>query len=97
MLSDLETLNTELSETDTTVSVRSMSKKFRLYKCSKDWVKQQLFPWRKYYDEFWALKDVSFDISKGESVLTYQKANLLRFWGITAPVKARSFRYWPER
>lgn len=68
MSSDFEALNMQLTETETTVSVRSLSKKFRLFKCSRDRLKQHLFPWRKYYDEFWALQDVGFDIKKGESV-----------------------------
>ena len=68
MLSDAGTIHTESLESDAAVSVRSLSKKFRLFKCSKDRLKQHLFPWRKFYDEFWAVKNISFDISKGESV-----------------------------
>ncbi len=53
---------------DATVSVRSLSKRYRLFRCSRDRLKQRLFPWRRYYEDFWAIKDVSFDIGRGESV-----------------------------
>jgi len=54
---------------DTIISVKNMSKKYRRYKSVADGVKEVLHPFRKkYHQEFWALKDISFDIKKGESV-----------------------------
>ncbi|MFQ5427981.1 MAG: ABC transporter ATP-binding protein [Thermodesulfobacteriota bacterium] len=54
---------------DTVISVQSMSKKYRRYKSVADGVKEVLHPFRKkYHKEFWALKDISFEIKKGESV-----------------------------
>lgn len=59
---------TRLQNVDAAITVHSMSKQFKLFKCSRDRLKQHLFPWRQYYDEFWALREISFEVGRGESV-----------------------------
>jgi lipopolysaccharide transport system ATP-binding protein len=54
---------------DCSVSVRSISKKYQLYDDPKHRLQESLFPFiRKKYTTFWALKDVSFDVQKGQSL-----------------------------
>ena len=53
---------------DIVVSARSLSKMYRLYETPKDRLKQQFFTKKKYYSEFWALENVSFEIKRGESL-----------------------------
>lgn len=51
------------------LSLDSISKCYRLFAKPQDRLKQMLFRGRrKYYTEFWALKDVSFEIKKGDCV-----------------------------
>ena len=51
------------------ISVRNMSKKYQLYKTPKHRLKEALHPFRKkYHHEFWALRDVSFEVRRGETV-----------------------------
>lgn len=50
------------------ISVRQVSKKFRLFNSTKERIIEALHPFRKkYHHEFWALKDLSFDIPKGQT------------------------------
>lgn len=52
------------------ISVRNAGKKYMLYDRPQDRLKQSLF-WRwgrSYGREFWALRDVSFEVRRGESV-----------------------------
>ena len=54
---------------DIAISVRNLTKTFRLFGHPGDRIKQFLsFGMRRYHREFTALKDVSFDIKKGEAV-----------------------------
>jgi lipopolysaccharide transport system ATP-binding protein len=54
---------------DIAVSVKGVSKKYRLYDSPKHRLKEALHPFRKkYHREFWALRDVSFELKKGETV-----------------------------
>ena len=54
---------------DLAISIQHLSKKYRLYDRSIDRLKESLHPFRKkYHRDFFALKDVSFDIRKGETV-----------------------------
>jgi lipopolysaccharide transport system ATP-binding protein len=56
-------------ENDIAISVRKVSKKFRLFSSPKKRLIEALHPFRKqYHQEFWALKDVSFDVYKGEII-----------------------------
>jgi len=48
------------------VSVQNVSKKFRLFGSPKDRLREALHPFkRKYHHEFWALKDISFEVPRG--------------------------------
>lgn len=54
---------------DYAIRVDHLSKKYRRYGSVADAFKEVFHPFRKkYHDEFWALKDVSFEVKKGESV-----------------------------
>jgi lipopolysaccharide transport system ATP-binding protein len=51
------------------ISVRGVAKKFKLFTSKKDRVAEALHPFRKrLHQEFWALRDVSFDIYPGEII-----------------------------
>ncbi len=55
--------------TDIAISVKKLSKKYRLYASPQHRLKEALHPFRKkFHREFWALKDVSFDIKRGETI-----------------------------
>lgn len=54
---------------ETAIQVRNLSKCYHIYEKPHDRLLQALVRHRKkYYREFWAIKDVSFDVSKGEAV-----------------------------
>lgn len=54
---------------DIAIKVDNLSKCYQIYERPQDRLKQMLMRGRKqYYREFWALKDVSFEIKKGETV-----------------------------
>ncbi len=62
---------------NTAIQVQNLSKCYHIYSHPRDRLKQfvyptfqQLFrqPSRRYFQEFWALKNISFDIKKGETV-----------------------------
>ena len=62
---------------DIAIQVKNLSKCFPIYDHPRDRLKQFVLPRlqklvgkspRKYYREFWALKDVSFEVKKGETV-----------------------------
>jgi lipopolysaccharide transport system ATP-binding protein len=66
-----------LMSCDTSIQVQHLSKCYLIYDHPKDRLKQYTLPrlrrWvglqpKKYYREFWALNDVSFDVPKGETV-----------------------------
>ena len=51
------------------IRVENLSKCYQIYDRPQDRLKQTLWRGRKrFYREFWALKDVSFEVSKGETV-----------------------------
>src|SRR5262245_39971277 len=51
------------------VSVRNLGKLYHVYARPQDRLKQALFRWkRKFYTDFWALRNVSFDVNRGEAV-----------------------------
>ncbi len=54
---------------DIAISVKNLSKKYRLYDSPQHRLKEALHPFRKkYHRDFWALRDVSFEVKKGETV-----------------------------
>ncbi|UCD29554.1 MAG: ABC transporter ATP-binding protein [Planctomycetota bacterium] len=57
------------TDSNVAISVRSLSKAYRMYDRPLDRFKQA-FTWgrRQYYYEFWALRDVNFDVYAGEMV-----------------------------
>lgn len=50
------------------IRVQNLTKSYQLYNKNIDRLKEILFPFKKYYNEFFALKDISFEVSKGEVV-----------------------------
>ncbi|MER2172583.1 MAG: ATP-binding cassette domain-containing protein, partial [Psychrobacillus psychrodurans] len=51
------------------VSVKNISKQYKLYDNPKDRLKEALsINGKKYYQEFNALKDISFEVEKGEII-----------------------------
>lgn len=63
--------------TDIAISVQNLNKCFQIYENPRDRLKQFLLPRiqrftgkapKQYFNEFWALKDVSFEVKKGETV-----------------------------
>ena len=66
-----------MSSNDVAISVGNLSKCFHIYDRPRDRLKQFVLPRiqrfagkkpKQYFREFWALKDVSFEIKKGETV-----------------------------
>lgn len=54
---------------DTSIVVNNISKCYRIYERPHDRLKQSIYRGRKqFYNEFWALKDISFQIKKGETI-----------------------------
>jgi lipopolysaccharide transport system ATP-binding protein len=54
---------------DTVINVKNLSKSFRMYPSLLDRLKESLHPFnKKYHREFWALKDVSLEVKKGECI-----------------------------
>jgi lipopolysaccharide transport system ATP-binding protein len=52
-----------------TIRCRGLGKAFQLYAHRTDQVKQLLFgSFRRYYQEYWVLRDVDLDIARGESI-----------------------------
>ncbi len=68
-MSDNSPLNTQNSTSDNAIVVKNLTKVYPLYDNPKDRLKEALHPFRKsYHHDFYALKDVSFEIKKGETV-----------------------------
>lgn len=53
---------------DIALSVKNISKCYLIYDRPQDRLKQSIFRRRRYFREFWALRDVSFEVRKGETV-----------------------------
>lgn len=53
---------------ETAISIRNLSKCYQIYDKPRDRLLQMFFRGRRqYFREFWALRDVSFDLAKGET------------------------------
>ena len=50
------------------ISLNNVSKCFKRYARSMDRLKDMLLPNKKYAQEFWALRDISFEVMKGETM-----------------------------
>lgn len=66
-----------MSSEDIAIRVNNLSKRYEIYRAPRDRLKQFVLPrlrriigksHKQYFDEFWALKDISFEIKKGETV-----------------------------
>src|SRR5262245_4320449 len=66
-----------MSSDSLAIRVRELSKCYEIYDRPQDRLKQSIHPRlqrflgktaKNYYREFWALRDVSFDVTKGEAV-----------------------------
>jgi len=53
---------------DTAIAVEGLSKCYHRYARPQDRLLQALFPRRRRFSEFWALSDVSFHVSRGETL-----------------------------
>jgi ABC-type polysaccharide/polyol phosphate transport system ATPase subunit len=58
------------AQNEVMISVRNVSKRYRLFNRPKDRLKEQLFRrlGKTYSREFWALNDISFEVKKGETL-----------------------------
>lgn len=51
------------------ISVRHLSKAYQIYARPVDRLKQAIFRWKRtYFQDFWALRDISFEVARGETV-----------------------------
>jgi lipopolysaccharide transport system ATP-binding protein len=66
-----------MSSDDIAIRVTDLSKRYEIYSAPRDRLKQFIVPRiqrlagnvpKQYFDEFWALKNVSFEVKKGEAV-----------------------------
>ena len=66
-----------MSSNDVAIRVENLSKRYEIYVNPRDRLKQFILPRlqrligqapKQYFREFWALKDVSFEIKKGETI-----------------------------
>ena len=54
-------------DSDVLIEVRNLSKSYRIFSNPQDRLKQKFFKSKQYYKDFWALKDINFDIRRGET------------------------------
>ncbi len=62
-----------MSSNNIAIQVENVSKCFEMYKTPADRLKQMLYPKllnnkKIYYDEFWALRDINFEVERGQTV-----------------------------
>lgn len=66
-----------MSSSDIAIRVQNISKCYQIYDAPRDRLKQFVVPSlqrlvkqvpKQYFREFWALKDVSFEIKRGETI-----------------------------
>ena len=66
-----------MSSDDIAISVQGLSKRYEIYDAPRDRLKQVVLPTlqrlasrpvKQYFKDFWALRDVSFEVKKGETV-----------------------------
>src|SRR4030067_362763 len=52
---------------DIAISIKNLSKVYKIYKEPKDLLKEILFR-KKFHEEFWALKNINLEVKEGEIV-----------------------------
>jgi len=66
-----------MSSNDIVIRVSNLSKRFEIYERPSDRLKQFIFPllarfigrpFKNYFQEFWALKNINFELKKGEAI-----------------------------
>jgi lipopolysaccharide transport system ATP-binding protein len=58
-----------MSSSDSVIRARNLGKAYQLYDNRSQWSKQVLLgAFHTYYRSFWALKDVTFEVKRGESI-----------------------------
>lgn len=58
-----------MGETESVIQIQNVSKVYKLYENPIDRLKESLHPGgKKYHHDFFALRDISFDVKKGETV-----------------------------
>ena len=58
-----------MSSDDVVLRIRHISKRFEIYDKPRHRLQQMLFGrWKTYFREFWALRDIDFEVKKGECV-----------------------------
>jgi lipopolysaccharide transport system ATP-binding protein len=50
------------------VRAENLGKSYLIYRKPEDRLKQMLFRWKRYYEEYWALRNINLEIHKGESI-----------------------------
>ncbi len=82
------------SEPEVVIRARHLAKAYKLYDSPQDWLKQAMLgSYKTYYKAFWALKDISFELRRGDSLGILGrngcgKSTLLQIvCGITRPTK----------
>ena len=53
---------------DVLIKVENLSKCYHIYPGNKARLRQVFFPKKRYYEEFWALRDVNLEIKRGEAI-----------------------------
>ena len=66
-MTELQTKNTIQDQSDIAISVRGLSKVFRIYSRPLEMIKE-VITGRCHHKEFWALQDINFDVKRGEVV-----------------------------
>ena len=54
--------------TDLVLRTEDLGKAYRVFHRPQDRLKQILMPWRRFYVDFWALRDVSLEVGRGEAI-----------------------------
>ena len=83
-----------MSMTESVIELSGLGKAYTIYKQPQDRLKQMLWRrWRRFYEEYWAIHDISLTIGRGETVGIIGrngsgKSTLLQLIAGTVPVKS---------
>jgi lipopolysaccharide transport system ATP-binding protein len=53
---------------DLVMQAENLGKAYQIYRRPEDRLKQMLVRWKRFYDEYWALRDVNLKIRRGEAI-----------------------------